>query len=88
MWLIFILASVFTGSIILKLVDSRNIFKGFVRFFCFLILGLSFLALLTLLLAVILKDLDLAIILAIVISFIGTIVFAFKKKGDFWKVLN
>jgi len=30
-----------------------------------------------------LKDLDLAIILAIVISFIGTIVFAFKKRGDF-----
>ena len=83
MWLIFILASVFTGSIILKLIDPQNIFKGFVRFFCFLILGLSFLALLTLLLAVILKDLDLAIILAIVISFIETIVFAFKKRGDF-----
>jgi len=85
MWLIFILASIFTGSIILKLIDPENIFKGIVRFFCFLVLGLSFLALLTLFLAVVLKDLDLAIILGIVISFIGIIIFAFKKKEDFLK---
>ena len=83
MWLIFILASIFTGSIILKLIDPENIFKGIVRFFCFLVLGLSFLALLVLLLGVVLKDLDLAIILGVVISFIGVIIFAFKRKEDF-----
>lgn len=84
MWLIFILASIFSGSIILKLIDSKDIFKGPVRFFSFIVLGLSFLGLVTLVLAVISKDLNLAIILGVIISFSGTIIFAFKKKDDFW----
>ena len=83
MWFIFILAAIFVGSTILKLIDTKNIFKGLVRFFAFIVLGLSFLSLFTLVLAVISKNLDLAIILAVVISFIGTGVFAFKKKTDF-----